>query len=89
MSRLVVSHILLLSQGYPKTPWANIFIQWEPLETQEMVNRVTFLAQISTFSYIVKNFKLDFLKKGSPKKYKTQDFKWSYSTCKKLLKHFF
>ena len=47
------------------------------------------LAQISTFSYIVKNFKLDFLKKGSPKKYKTQDFKWSYSTCKKLLKHFF
>ena len=89
MSRLVVSHILLLSQGYPKTPWANIFIQWEPLETQEMVNRVTFLVQISTFSYIVKNFKLDFLKKGSPKKYKTQDFKWSYSTCKKLLKHFF
>ena len=54
-----------------------------------MVNRVTFLARISTFSYIVKNFKLDFLKKGSPKKYKTQDFKWSHSTCKKLLKHFF
>ena len=84
MSRLVVSQTLLLSQGYPKTPWANIFIQWEPLETKEMVN-----GEISTFSYIVKNFKLDFLKKGSPKKYKTQDFKWSLSTCKKLLKHFF
>ena len=54
-----------------------------------MVNRVTFLAQISSLSYIVKNFKLGFLKKGSPKKYKTQDFKWSHSTCKKLLKHFF
>ena len=53
-----------------------------------MVNRVTFLAQISTFSYIVKNFKLDFLKKGSPKKYKTQDFKWSLSTCKKLINTF-
>ena len=54
-----------------------------------MVNRVTFLAQISTLSYIVKNFKLGFLKKGSPKKFKTQDLKWSLSTCKKLLKHFF
>ena len=53
-----------------------------------MVNRVTFLAQISTLSYIVKNFKLGFLKKGSPKKFKTQDLKWSLSTCKKLLKHF-
>ena len=54
-----------------------------------MVNRVTFLAQISTLSYIVKNFKLGFLKKGSPKKFETQDLKWSLSTCKKLLKHFF
>ena len=54
-----------------------------------MVNRVTFLAQISTLSYIVKNFKLGFLKKGSPKKFKTQDLKWSLSTCKKLQKHFF
>ena len=53
-----------------------------------MVNRVTFLAQISTLSYIVKNFKLGFLKKGSPKKFETQDLKWSLSTCKKLLKHF-
>ena len=85
MSRLVVSQTLLLSQGYPKTPLANIFVQWEPLGTHQMVIRLTFLAQISTLSYIVKNFKLDFLKKGSPKKYKTQDFKWSYSTCKKLL----
>ena len=54
-----------------------------------MVNRVTFLAEISTLSYIVKNFKLGFFKKGSPKKFKTQDLKWSLSTCKKLLKHFF
>ena len=54
-----------------------------------MVNRVKFLAQISTLSYIVKNFKLGFLKKGSPKKFETQDLKWSLSTCKKLLKHFF
>ena len=54
-----------------------------------MVNRVTFLAQISPLSYIVKNFKLGFLKKGLPKKFKTQDLKWSHSTCKKLLKHFF
>ena len=54
-----------------------------------MVNRVTFLAQISSLSYIVKNFKLGFLKKGSPKNFKTQDLKWSLSTCKKLLKHFF
>ena len=89
MSRLVVSQTLLLSQSYPKTPQANIFIQWEQLGSQEMVNRVTFLAQISTLSYIVKNFKLGFLKKGSPKKFKTQDLKWSLSTCKKLLKHFF
>ena len=54
-----------------------------------MVNRVTFLTQISSLSYIVKNFKLGFLKKGSPKKFETQDLKWSLSTCKKLLKHFF
>ena len=54
-----------------------------------MVNRIRFLAKISTLSYIVKNFKLGFLKKGSPKKFKTQDFKWSRSTCKKLLKYFF
>ena len=54
-----------------------------------MVNRVMFFAQISTLSYIVKIFKLDFLKKGSPKMFKTQDFKQSLSTCKKLLKHFF
>ena len=53
-----------------------------------MVNRVTFLTQISSLSYIVKNFKLGFLKKGSPKKFETQDLKWSLSTCKKLLKHF-
>ena len=89
MTRLVVSPALLLSQGYPKIPWANIFIRWEPLGTQKMLNRVMFFAQISTLSYIVKIFKLDFLKKGSPKKYKTQDFKWSHSTCKKLLRHFF
>ena len=50
---------------------------------------VVILAQIPTLSYIVKNFKLGFLKKGSPKKFKTQDLKWSLSTCKKLLKHFF
>ena len=51
--------------------------------------RVTFLAQISTLSSIVKIFKLDFLKKPSPKKFETQDLNQSFSTCKKLLKHFF
>ena len=50
---------------------------------------MTFWAQISTLSYVVKNFKWKFLKKPSPKKFETQDLKWSLSTCKKLLKHFF
>ena len=36
----------------------------------KMVSRVMFLAQIPTLSYIVKIFKLDFLKKGSPKSLK-------------------
>ena len=89
MIRLVVSPALLLSQAHPKTPWANIFFQQKPLGTQGKANRVTFLAQISTLSSIVKIFKLDFLKKPSPKKFETQDLNWSFSTCKKLLKHFF
>ena len=47
--------------------------QQKPLGTQGKANRVTFLVQISTLSYIVKIFKLDFLKKASPKKFETQD----------------
>ena len=50
---------------------------------------MTNLAQISTLSFKVKNLKVDFLKKPSPKKFETQDLKWSFITCKKLLKHFF
>ena len=50
---------------------------------------MTNLAQIPTLSFKVKNLKLDFLKKPSPKKFETQDLNWSFSTCKKLLKHFF
>ena len=50
---------------------------------------MTFLAQISTLSHIVKIFKLDFLKKASPKKFETQELNQGFSTCKKLLKHFF
>ena len=61
----------------------------EAIGTKGKENRVRFYAQISTLSYIVKIFKLDFLKKGSPKKFETQDFKRSLSTSKKLLKHFF
>ena len=49
------------------------FFQQKPLRTQGKANRVTFLAQISTLSSIVKIFKLDFLKKPSPKKFETQD----------------
>ena len=61
----------------------------ETIGTKENAKRVTLLAQMSTLSYIVKIFKLDFLKKPSPKKFETQDLNWSFSTCKKLLKHFF
>ena len=49
------------------------FFQQKSLGTQGKANRVTFLAQISTLSSIVKIFKLDFLKKPSPKKFETQD----------------
>ena len=49
------------------------FFQQKPLGTQGKANRVMFLAQISTWSYIAKIFKLDFLKKPSPKKFETQD----------------
>ena len=61
----------------------------ETIGTKGKAHRVRFFAQIFTLSYVVKIFKSDFLKKPSPKKFETQDLKYSLSTCKKLLKHFF
>ena len=68
MSRLVVSLTLLLSQGYPKIPWANILIQWEPLGTQKMVNRVMFFCSNIYFELYSKNFQIGFSQKGLAKK---------------------
>ena len=62
----------LVVKAIPR-PLGQIFFQQKPLGTQGKANRVTFLAQISTLSNIVKIFKLDFLKKPSPKKFETQD----------------
>ena len=62
-----------IESGPSQDTLGKYFFQQKPLGTQGKANRVTFLAQISTLSSIVKIFKLDFLKKPSPKKFETQD----------------
>ena len=62
-----------IESGPSQDTLGKYFFQQEPLRTKGKANRVTVLAQIFTLSYIVKIFKLDFLKKASPKKFETQD----------------
>ena len=69
MSRLVVSLAVLFSQDHPKTPWASIFFQWNPEKVANRVIICSDFGSMSILSYIVKDFKLDFLKKALPKKY--------------------
>ena len=48
------------------------FFSMGTIGTQGRANRVTFLPQIFTMNYVVKNFKLDCLKKTLPKTFETQ-----------------